>query len=160
MQHLLNRLRKFAELDTSHKALFIQAWFMLGWARAATLGMPFKRLTAKLHHHHEPVALPSLTPSQLRTAKSIGQVVAHAASATPWQSPCLPQVLVVQRLLARRDISGQFYLGVHKEGEESSGTTGLSAHAWLQCDGDIVNGAGGHEHFTVVSSFSWGGHPI
>ena len=129
---------------------------MLAWARAATLCLPFKRFTAKLQHNHQAVVLFPLSPGQLQAAKSIGQTVAYAASATPWQSPCLAQVLVVQRLLVRRGISGQFFLGVHKEGEESSGTSGLSAHAWLQCDEVIVNGAGGHEQFTVVSVFSWG----
>ena len=153
---MLKSWKKFAELDTGQKAIFIQAWFMLGWARAATLCMSFKRLTAKLQHHHEPVTPAPLTPSHLLTAENIGQMVANAASATPWQSPCLAQVLVVQRLLARRGISGQFYLGVHKEGEENSGTTGLSAHAWVQCGEVIVNGAGGHEQFTIVSVVSWG----
>ena len=86
----------------------------------------------------------------------IGRLVTAASRITPWQSLCLTQVLVVQRLLARRDIPGQFYLGVRRGGELTDDPTGLSAHAWLQCGEDIVNGRAGHERFTVVSAFSWG----
>ena len=86
----------------------------------------------------------------------IGRLVAAASRITPWQSLCLTQVLVVQRLLASRDIPGQFYLGVRRGGELTDDPAGLSAHAWLQCGEDIVNGKAGHEEFTVVSAFSWG----
>ncbi len=44
----------------------------------------------------------------------IGYLVAAAARYTPWQSRCLVQVLVTQRLLAKRNIPGQFYLGVRR----------------------------------------------
>lgn len=86
----------------------------------------------------------------------IGYLVAAAARVTPWQSLCLIQVLVVQRLLATRGIPGQFYLGVRRGCELTDDPTGLSAHAWLQCGEHIVNGAVGHERFTVISTFSWG----
>ena len=89
-------------------------------------------------------------------AKMIGYLVAAAANHTPWQSLCLVQVLVTQRLLAKRNIPGQFYLGVRPGCERSDDPTGLAAHAWLQCGDAIVNGAAGHEQYTVVSTFSWG----
>ena len=69
---------------------------------------------------------------------------------------CLVQVLVVQRLLAKRNIPGQFYLGVRRGVEDNKPKSSMAAHAWLQCDEDIVNGAAGHEHFAVVCAFSWG----
>jgi hypothetical protein len=90
-------------------------------------------------------------------AVAIGRLVAAAGRVTPWQSFCLTQVLVAQRLLAKRNIPGQFYLGVRRGCERTDDPTGLSAHAWLQCGDKIVNGRAGHEQFTVVSTFSWGG---
>ncbi len=87
----------------------------------------------------------------------IGRLVATAARFTPWQSLCLTQVLVTQRLLAKRNIPGQFSLGVLRSRELTDDSSGLSAHAWLQCGDVIVNGVAGHERFTVVSNFSWGG---
>lgn len=153
---MLNKLRQFAELDLQQKTIFIQAWFRLGWKRAAILTTSFKRLSASLDHHRTPPVPPRLEIEQLKQAVFIGKLVATAARYTPWQSRCLVQVLVVQDLLSKRNIPGQFYLGVRKGSETETDPTGLSAHAWLECDHEIVTGAAGHEQFTVVSSFSWG----
>ena len=153
---MTNRLQKFMALAPRHKVMLLQAWLLLGWYRAATLLVPLKRLTAGLQLHA--LAVPTL-PVQLgqrEEASVIGYLVAAAARVTPWQSLCLTQVLVVQRLLAKRGIPGQFYLGVRRGCELTNDPSRLSAHAWLQCGDQIVNGAAGFERFTVVSTFTWG----
>lgn len=152
-----NRLQKFTALPTRHKLLLVQAWFMLGWYRAAVLLVSFKRLASQLRHHPLAMPSPALAADQRDEAVVIGRLVAAASRFTPWQSFCLTQVLVAQRLLARHHIPGQFYLGVRRGCDRTDDATGLSAHAWLQCGDDIVNGKAGHEQFTVVSTFSWGG---
>jgi hypothetical protein len=152
----MSRLQKFIALAADQKLLLLQAWFLLGWYRAAMLVRPFKRLAQSLQHHPGPVPMFSLTQSQLAQAALIGKLVAAAASVTPWQSRCLVQVLVTQRLLAARGLPGQFYLGVRRGSEDGTDPTGLAAHAWLQCGQAIVNGLAGHEQYTVVSTFSWG----
>ncbi len=128
---------------------------MLAWFRAAILCVSFKRLARALEHHRTPPQSQTLNSEQLDLAASIGKLVASAARFTPWQSRCLVQVLVTQRLLARHHIGGQFFLGVRKGSEDGSNNQGVEAHAWLQCGKVIVNGAAGHEAFAVVSSFSW-----
>ena len=152
----MSKLNQFTALSLRHKILLAQAWFMLGGYRAATLCISFKRLTKKLHHQKTAVVPVDISSCQLLEAQAIGRLVAAASTVTPWQSPCLAQVLLVQRLLARRHIPGQFFLGVRRVDTPPGASGGLSAHAWLQCAHEIVNGAGEHEHFTVVSSFSWG----
>jgi hypothetical protein len=157
---MMRKLQQFFALPWRQKGIFVHAWFLLGYMRAAILATSFKRLSASLQHHRETVPAPSLDLGQLKQAARIGQLVASAAKYTPWQSLCLPQVLVTQRLLARRNIPGQFYLGVRKgvPGELAvEDPSGLAAHAWLDCGGYIVNGGAGHQGFTVVSTFSWGG---
>ena len=129
---------------------------MLGWYRAGILLLSFKRLTRGLQHHALPMPPTQLSGEQREEALMIGRLVAAASRFTPWQSLCLTQVLVVQRLLASRNIPGQFYLGVRRGCELTDDPTGLSAHAWLQCGEDVVNGKARHEEFTVVSAFSWG----
>lgn len=148
---------KFLELAPGYKLVLGQAWFMLGYYRAAIILFPFKRIIARLQHQalaNPPLPLPSL---QQEEAIIIGRLVSAAARVTPWQSLCLVQVLVTQRLLAKRNIPGQFYLGVRRGCVATDDFAGLSAHAWLQCGDAIVNGAAGHERFTVVANFSWGG---
>ena len=153
---MMRKLQQFFALPWQQKGVFLQAWFLLGWMRAAILTTSFKYLARKLEHHKVPPPPAPATLEQLRIANRIGKLVAVAAKYTPWQSLCLAQVLVVQRLLSRRGIPGQFYLGVRRGCELTDDPTGLSAHAWLQCGQYIVNGAAGHERFTVVSTFSWG----
>ena len=153
---MTHRLQKFIALPPGRKLLLLQAWCLLGWCRIAVLLAPFKRLVAKLQHHHLAVPAAPLQVAQSEEALAIGRLVATASKFTPWQSRCLTQVLVVQKLLAKRAIPGQLYLGVRRGSELNDDPTGLSAHAWLQCGEDIVSGKAGHERFTVVSAFSWG----
>ncbi len=153
---MATRLQKLLALSAAEKALLLQSWLLLGYYRAAILLTSFKRLTTNLQHHPLSVPAQELPPDQREEAKMIGYLVAAAARFTPWQSLCLTQVLVTQRLLAKRGIPGQFYLGVRRGCELTDDPTGLSAHAWLQCGDTIVNGAAGHERFTVVSTFRWG----
>lgn len=149
------RVSKFLSLPLSEQFLFVQAWCLLGRARLGILTVSFKRLVRHLQHHREMMDDPPLAPGQLETARRIGQLVATAARHTPWQSLCLAQVLVAQRLLARHGIPGQFFLGVAKDMGDSVDRPQMEAHAWLGCGGVIVNGAPGHEAYTVVSAFSW-----
>ena len=128
---------------------------MLAWFRAAILLASFKRLTKVLERRRAHLDSRSLDKHQLSQASCIGNLVASAARHTPWQSLCLVQVLVVQRMLVKRGICGQIYLGACRGAETSTGHAGFSAHAWLQCGDVIVNGAAGHKNFTVVSVFSW-----
>jgi Transglutaminase-like superfamily len=152
---MMRKLQQFVALPWRQKSVFLQAWLLLGWMRAAILTTSFKYLARKLEHHRSPPIPTAVNLEQVRVANHIGKLVAVAAKYTPWQSLCLTQVLVVQRLLSRRGIAGQFYLGVRRGCELTDDPTGLSAHAWLQCGEYIVNGAAGHERFTVVSTFSW-----
>jgi len=153
----LKKLEKFAALNARQKIILAQAWFMLGWTRAVILTTSFKRVAKSLEHHRTLPDSQALNTEQQVQAADIGKLVASAARYTPWQSLCLVQVLVVQRLLARYRIPGQFHLGVRRVGESKTEPGAMSAHAWLQCDGEIVNGRAGHEQFTVVSTFSWDG---
>jgi len=141
------------------KVLLAQAWCLLGWYRLALIVLPFKRLTSGLQHHAA-AGLPAVLQSkQYEQAQTIGALVAVAGRVTPWKSRCLVQVLVTQRLLTAHGIPGQFCLGVRKGTEDDTDPAGLAAHAWLQCGSAIVNGASGHEQYTVISVFSWSGAP-
>lgn len=157
---MLTRLQQFAALPAPDQGLFVLAWLTLGWMRLAILTVSFGRLAAPLAQHRDAVAAAPLSPAQCQRAARIGWLVASAARFTPWQSRCLTQVLVVQRLLARRAIPGQFYLGVARGSEGGESPGGLSAHAWVQCGNTIVNGGAGHERFRVLSTYRWGSSPI
>ncbi|HKO01340.1 MAG TPA: lasso peptide biosynthesis B2 protein [Thermoanaerobaculia bacterium] len=60
----------------------------------------------------------------------------------PWNVPCLATAIAANRLLARRGIPSELWLGV-KTSEQSP----IDAHAWLVADGCVVTGAAGRDAF-------------
>jgi hypothetical protein len=141
----------FLALNSRSKLLLLKIYLLLGYCRAAILLTSFKRLSASLQHFREEPPHAQASEQQCRRAAHLGYLVAGAARFTPWQSRCLVQVLTLQRLMASEGIGGRFYLGVNRE----SGSGELSAHAWLRCGEQIVNGESGHQRFAVVSTYSW-----
>ena len=153
---MLKKLNQFLALSLQEKFILVRAWVMLGWYRVAIVCVPLKRLASSLEHCVLPIELKPVEGHKLEVAARIGKLVACAARYTPWQSRCLTQVLVTQRLLSGRNIPGQFHLGVRKSVGSDDGSSNLTAHAWLVCGDVVVSGESGHEAFTVVSTFSWG----
>ncbi len=150
-------IRKFTELTFEDQRTFLRAWLLLGVYRAAVSTLSFRRLAGGLGHSPGSREPGTLERHQRQRAEAIGRLVAAAARRTPWNSTCLVQVLVTQKLLAGSGIPGQFYLGAQRRDDARQATPALSAHAWLQCGDVIVNGAAGHEDFTVLSTFHWEG---
>lgn len=149
---VMSRLRKFLSLTFGQKVLFGRAWCLLARYRIALETVSLARITQHLQHSPTLQSTEALGPDLQETAVEIGRIVAYAATATPWPSRCLVQVLVVQHLLAARDIPGQFFLGVNHAG---AGATDSLAHAWLCCGDTIVSGEQGADQYAVVSSYAW-----
>ena len=133
-----------------------EAFFLLARYRAATRLVRFKRLTRSLKHSAQATEPAPVNEQAMRRAVQVGGIVARVGRHTPWQSPCLVQVLAVQHMLSRRGIPGIFYLGVRKQNARQAKPSELDAHAWLKCGTEIINGAEGHEAYTLISSWSWG----
>jgi hypothetical protein len=147
------RIQNFFALDQQHKTLFIQAYFLLAYLRVAMIRRPFKKLVRDLELHRDPVQLMELSAEDRVTADAVGWAVRTAANFTPWESACLVQVLVAQKMLRSRNIPGAFYLGATTGLEEGDGD--MAAHAWLKCGTQFITGEQGHQQYTVVSCFSW-----
>lgn len=150
---MIQNFKKFINLSSEEKKLFIEAYMILGWMRAAILTVSFKRLTRSLEHGAKKKELPMLNEQELITAQKVGQSIMRASSYTPWESACLAQSLTAQKMLQKRGIAGVFYLGAMKDDEDKSK---MKAHAWSQCGDAIITGVEGHEDFTVLSVFRWG----
>ena len=147
---MIQKFKKFTKLSSKEKKLFMEAYAILGLMRATILTVPFKRLTRSLEHVAKKKALKKLCEEDMKTAQMVGQAIMRASVYTPWESTCLAQSLVAQKMLQKRGISGVFYLGAAKDEENKSK---MKAHAWSQCGDAIITGAGGHEEFTVLSVF-------
>lgn len=145
-------LGKFARLRAGQQRLLVRIWIMLAGARLLLLWKGLSYFTGSLTQGDVSPVIRRVTDSQAAQARELGWLVSVAARYTPWKSPCLSQVLVLQQLLARRNIPGCLCLGVRRGCDD---TTALDAHAWLQCGDDIVNGASVGEPYTALSTYSW-----
>ena len=149
---MLRKFKKFSALSSEEKKLFLEAYAKLGVMRAAILTISFKRLTRSLDHSAKKEEIAPLSDKEKDIAVNIGQAITRAAAYTPWESDCLVQSLTAQKMLQKRGIPGEFYLGAKKD-EESKEK--MKAHAWSQCGDKIITG-GDSKEFTVLSVFGWG----
>lgn len=150
---MLSKIKKFSQLSSEEKKLFLEAYGTLGMMRAAILTISFKRLTRSLDQSVKRDEITALNNEEMDIAVKIGQAITRAAAFTPWESACLVQSLTAQKMLQKRGIPGVFCLGVAKD-EESEEK--MKAHAWSQCGKTIIIGDKDHEEFTVLSVFGWG----
>ena len=75
--------------------------------------------------------------------------VARVARRVPWESKCLVQAMVAQRLLRGYGIRSTLYLGVGRDKDDNNK---MIAHAWVRSGPYIVCGGSG-ESFAVVAKF-------
>lgn len=152
LKSLVSAPSKWRQRSGNERLMFVEAFTLLGLARLMVLVVPFRVLARSLGSHMSESHF-SVSESNIRIARMVGQAVRSAANNTPWKSVCLPQAVVGQWMLKRRNIPGTVYLGVMKN---AVNTDKLAAHAWLRCGKKILTGADGHRQFTVVSTFSTG----
>ncbi|MHC3994484.1 lasso peptide biosynthesis B2 protein [Thiomicrolovo sp. ZZH C-3] len=149
---LRRKLGNFLALGLKEKALFIEAYILLGAMHLALKNLPFKRLVRRLRQYRGSIEAAPLSPAQRECAVMVSKAVTTAANHTLWESACLVQALAAQRMLQRRGVPGVFYLGVV---HDVAVQEGMRAHAWLLC-GDFVVTGHGYTDFTTLSTFTWG----
>lgn len=151
----MDKVRKFFELDSRSRILFLEAYLLLGISRIAISTIRFKRLVKSLSKKHGSADAP-LNDAQLEMVRAIGMAIHRAAVYTPWESACLVQALTAQRMLSKRGIGGVLYLGAMMDHSDAAE---LSAHAWVKCDTEIVTGKAEKEDFAPLLALNWRGNP-
>ena len=77
----------------------------------------------------------------------VSRRVARVAERVPWESKCLVQAMVAQRLLRDYSIESTLYLGVGRDKENNDK---MVAHAWLRSGPYYVCGGRGEGYATVA----------
>lgn len=152
--NLLDGFRRFLGLPPKDKVLVFRASILL---LRYSLFLPRRRfsdLTSHLEHFECLPEAQELSQEQLARARSMGAWVARLAIVRGLNASCLIQVMVLQRLLEREQIPGFICIGV-RHCEEFSGSDMFSAHAWLQCGEEVVNGGPDCSIFKVMSAYRW-----
>ena len=86
---------------------------------------------------------------QMRDIRFVINIVDRVAQRVPWESKCLVQAMVAQRLLRDYGIESTLYLGVGRDKEAGNK---MIAHAWVRSGPHSI--CGGHgEGYAVVAKF-------
>lgn len=140
------KLRKATALNFSEWVELIIASEALLEARIIFARTPAKFLVARLK---EPVgntqsrAFDETAEDQL---KRLEWALAAAANVLPWRTDCLIRCIAADKILRRRKLEPNFYLGVRNAPDEDFG-----AHAWIRCHGIPVAGGEGKEFEVLIS---------
>jgi len=133
---------------TSRRGLTIKAVF---YAAAARFRVYFFR-GGRLHRYlgEEGAESGTDTPDEgsRRDIRTVTHRVAQVARRVPWESKCLVQAMVAQRLLRGYGINSTLYLGVGRDKEDNK----MIAHAWVRSGPYYVCGGAG-KGYAVVAKF-------
>jgi hypothetical protein len=137
----MKRFVKFLNLTPDERGLLIGALFHLAAIRIGLWVLP---LQVMLRQSKTLKVFETFRVSRL-PAERIAWAIRVVSRYLPGTRNCLVQSLAAQTLLARRGYSTQLRIGVAKdEGGQ------FKAHAWVECDGQIIIGAAGVSQFTAL----------
>jgi len=138
------------DLKPEDYLLFAEAWCFLALARVTVVLLPFPKIVALMgqpsaageQHQETPVT----TPILLKT----GRAILRASRRSPWRTKCFEQALAAKAMLTARGMKATIFFGVS---QPLNSPKNLAAHAWLQCNGQIVTGDRNLRAFTPISCF-------
>jgi len=106
--------------------------------RMVPFGVIARRIEAEMRWRTSP-AEAEVASQQVKWA------LAAAQRRIPWTVPCLALAVTANRLLARRGVPSELWLGVRP-----AGTSTIDAHAWLVAEGRVITGSAGKPQFTPL----------
>lgn len=131
-------LGSFLRLAPGRRALLCRSVLLLAGLRLGLATMPFAAMQGR-----GPRPRAGRQPDPAAIA-DVAWAVATAAR-LPWLSNCLAEALAAQALLARQGLPARLVLGVAR-----AEATPLLAHAWLECDGQVVVGEAGRARYVPL----------
>lgn len=135
----MGQLTRFARLPRRDQALFVVAALLIATFRLAILLLPFRIVREWTHRM-------SVEPSSsVGDAVSIGRIVDSAARRVPF-SNCLASALAGQVLMSRSGVRCEIRFGVAREADGR-----ITAHAWVESNGQAVIGATDLDRFAEAS---------
>jgi hypothetical protein len=145
---LNKKVKSFLKINNRDKLLFVEAFIFCGIARLIVLLIPFNRIKKHIGIYNKESSF-DIENSQYKLIRKIAWAVNRASKFTPWESKCLVQALIAQKILKNHNIYSTLYLGIARAGEKE-----IRAHAWLRCGAMIVTGGYEKNNFKEVARFS------
>jgi hypothetical protein len=124
------RVVKFLRLKGDERRVVVRAFILLAWSRVILWVVPFRVI------HRRTANLRARDVSRANTPAFYMLAIERAARVVPGAS-CLTQSLAAQRLLAWAG-----YPAIVRFGARRNDAGGFEAHAWVECEGQIVSRLG------------------
>lgn len=144
---MVKKVKAFFLFDTTTKLLFVEAFFLLAWARFLK-SLPFSKVVPLLGKQMCETSL-SYNESNLKLIRNVSHAVNVMSRYTFWESMCLVKAITAMKMLERRKIESTLYLGT---GKDDAGK--MIAHAWLRSGPFYLTGAEEKNHFTIIGKFA------
>lgn len=136
----MKRFVKFWNLPAMERRLLVSALFCLAAIRIGLWVLPLQQLLKRLETLKVSKTFRVWDPPP---AERIAWAIRVAGRYLPGGGNCLVQSLAAQTMLARRGYPARLRIGVAKD---EGGR--LKAHAWVECEGNIVIGSRGMSQYT------------
>lgn len=140
-------LNQLMQLDSTKRALLLEALVAITAASAAIRLMPFRKVVQLAGNRQlgTELAKPAEMASAIRQARwAVGAV----ADRVPWRTVCFQRGLALHWMMRRRGLPSLLHYGVAHDPEKK-----LSAHVWLSCGGETVLGGEEAAKFTCLATF-------
>ena len=134
---------------SKQRRLTVKIVFYVAVARFLVFFSPSSRLHRYLGEAGAETGVDIPEIEQHKKIVLVSRMVARVAEQVPWESKCLVQAMVAQRLLRDYRIESTLYLGVGRNKEDNDK---MVAHAWLRSGPYYVCGGRG-EGYAAVAKF-------
>ena len=148
LSSLNKRIKIFSSLSWINKKLILEVLLYSAIARFVILIIPFRKYRKYLGRHNEETPLES-DKEEHKTIKQVQWAITGVCSHTPWESKCLVQAIIAQKILKKRNIHSTLYLGVNKDRSNK-----ILAHAWLRSGLIFVTGGYNKNEYVEVGRFA------
>ncbi|MFT4590661.1 MAG: hypothetical protein ACI8QF_004793 [Limisphaerales bacterium] len=128
---------KYLRLDARDKRLVRAAFWALLAAKARLVFGSFERLRLKLEQ------TPAEVSGSLAEAARVAWAVEAVSRRLPMTDNCLVRAVATLSMLRRRGLPAELRLGVAREAGRE-----FEAHAWVECEGEILIGGEEADRFT------------
>lgn len=144
---IVKKLRVFMLYDWRTKLLFMEALFLLGWARVLK-STPFPKVAPSLGRPTAETSF-SIDESDKKIVGHVSRAINIVSRYTFWESKCLVKAIAAMKMLERRNIESTIYFGTAKDK-----TGKMLAHAWLRSGPFYLTGFEEMDKFIVVNKFA------
>ncbi len=139
------KLRSFLALDGRDRLATFEAMAELLWAKWLVWKVPPRRWRSRFGPLAQAPAPHDLTPGPLATTRRVRLAIDRARRNIPTDPNCLPQALAARRMLERRGIGAELYLGTLRD---DAGV--LRFHAWLKVGSEWVTGQCDERRYSLL----------